>query len=247
MQIDWWTLGLQALNVLVLLWILNRFLFRPVAGMIAKRQEAVARSLAETEQAKAAAEAERQKAQAENTRLAGARDTVLKEAGHKAEEEKKRVLEAARQEAARLIDEAKAEAVRRQESEAGAAADRASRLAVDIAAKLLARLPDDLKVTSFIDGLAEAVAGLPEAARAEIGAAGRPLRLTAARALSAEERGACQAALAKALGRPVELTIAVEPALIAGLEIETAHATVRNSFRADLDTLAAELTRHDRA
>ena len=35
MQIDWWTLGLQAVNALVLVWLLAHFLFRPVVDAIA--------------------------------------------------------------------------------------------------------------------------------------------------------------------------------------------------------------------
>jgi len=80
MQIDWWTLGLQTLNVLVLLWILNRFLFRPVAEMIAKRQATVAQSLEEAQAAQAEAAAERDKAQAVTARLAGAQDELLQDA-----------------------------------------------------------------------------------------------------------------------------------------------------------------------
>jgi F-type H+-transporting ATPase subunit b len=30
MRIDWWTLALQTANVLILIWLLGRFLFRPV-------------------------------------------------------------------------------------------------------------------------------------------------------------------------------------------------------------------------
>jgi F-type H+-transporting ATPase subunit b len=29
--IDWWTLGLQAVNVLILIWLLGYFFWRPVA------------------------------------------------------------------------------------------------------------------------------------------------------------------------------------------------------------------------
>jgi len=36
-----------------------------------------------------------------------------------------------------------------------------------------------------------------------------------------------------------------DPDLIAGLELETPHAVVRNSFRGDLARIAEELTRHD--
>ena len=38
MRIDWWTLALQAVNVLILVWLLGRFLFRPVMDAIAARQ-----------------------------------------------------------------------------------------------------------------------------------------------------------------------------------------------------------------
>ena len=35
MTIDWWTLGIQAVNVVILVWLLGRFFWRPVAAMIA--------------------------------------------------------------------------------------------------------------------------------------------------------------------------------------------------------------------
>ena len=39
MRIDWWTLALQAANFLVLVWLLQHFLYRPVQGIIAERQQ----------------------------------------------------------------------------------------------------------------------------------------------------------------------------------------------------------------
>ena len=56
MQIDWWTLGLQAVNALVLIWLLAHFLFRPVVNAIGTRQKAAGQLLAD---AKAAKEAQR--------------------------------------------------------------------------------------------------------------------------------------------------------------------------------------------
>ena len=46
------------------------------------------------------------------------------------------------------------------------------------------------------------------------------------------------------LGRPLNFVIAVDPDLVAGLELETPHAVVRNSFRADLSRIVEELIRH---
>jgi F-type H+-transporting ATPase subunit b len=243
MQIDWWTLALQAANVLILVWILSRFLFRPVAAMIEERRAAAAKLLDEAQAARDAAVAERQKARQEEADLATRRGDAMKKAAEDAEAEKEAILAAARGEADRLRAAAEAGIARLREDAVEAQAERASRLAVDIAAKLLIRLPDDARIVGFVDGLAESLSGLPETIRAGIGAGGTPIRLKAARPLAAGEMQVCRDRLSQALGgRPVELAVEVDPALIAGLEIDTPHAVVRNSFREDLDRIAAALT-----
>ena len=47
MQIDWMTLVLEIINFLVLVWILKRFLYKPVMEAIAARQRRVDGKLAE--------------------------------------------------------------------------------------------------------------------------------------------------------------------------------------------------------
>ena len=47
------------------------------------------------------------------------------------------------------------------------------------------------------------------------------------------------------LGRGVEVEVTEAPELIAGLELDTATAIVRNHFRADLDRITAEVRKHD--
>jgi len=247
MRIDWWTLGLQTINVLVLVWLLGRFLFRPVAAMVAERQSEATKLLDEAHAARAAAAAEKEKAAAQAALTEAARGEALKAAAAEAETEKAALVASARDEAERLREGAAAEVEREKLAEAGVIARRASQLAVDIAGKVLARLPDEARITGFIDGLAEGVAGLPEAGRVGVGEDGSPLRIKAARAMTEAELNACHDALGRALGRPVELAVDVDLSLIAGLEIETPHAIVRNSFRADLDRIAEELTRHDHA
>ena len=241
MQIDWWTLGLQAINVLVLIWLLSRFLFRPVAAIVAARQAAIAAALEEARAAAEAAAAQKEAAAAETARLAAARDEALQAAAREAAAEKTTLLAAARTEAGQARAAARDEIARLRQAETAAAADRAGRLAVEIAARLLTRLPERARAADFVDGLADAFAGLPEASRSLIGADGAPLRLRAAGALDEAALRRCRERLADALGRPVEIAVTVDPALIAGLEIETPHAIVRNSLRADLDRIAAAL------
>ena len=58
MHIDWSTLALQTINVLVLVWLLARFLFRPVKTIIAERRAAAEKLLADAAATRAQAEAD---------------------------------------------------------------------------------------------------------------------------------------------------------------------------------------------
>src|ERR1700751_4357805 len=245
MQIDWWTLGLQTVNALVLIWLLAHFLFRAVVDAIATRQRAAGQLLADAQAAKEAAQSEREKAAAETAHLAEHRSEALKAAEAEAATVKSALLATAQAGADKLRAAAKTEIEAERRTEALAAEDRAGRLAGDIATQLLDRLPQEARVAAFIDGIATGLAKLPEGTRASIGADGTSIRLTAARAATPQEVEACRKALAGVLGHPVSVEVAVEPELIAGIELEAAHAVVRNSFRADLVRLKSELVHHD--
>lgn len=243
MQIDWWTLALQTINLLVLVWILGRFLFRPIARTIEERQAAATKVIEEAKNAREQAEAAEQQARKQAADAAAARSTVLEDAAKQAGHEKERLIADARQEAERLRQEGKAEIERMRKTEAEKYGKQASQLAVDIARRLFERLPDSARIDGFVDGLAKALAELPDAVRAEIGANGAPVVLKAARSLTSAEEQTCRKAIAGALGRDAAINFEVDPGLIAGLEIEAPHSEVRNNFRADLDRIADELSR----
>ena len=245
MHIDWWTLGLQTVNALVLIWLLGHFLFRPVADAIAGRRQAAGQMLAEAKAANVAAESERDKAVAEAVRLADHRAEAFKAVEAEAAAAKSALLMKAQAEADRLRAAGKAEIEAGRRAEELAAEDRAARLAVDIATKLFDRLPREARVSPFIAGIATGLAKLPEQSRASVCADGKPIRLTAACALTPEEAGACRKTLADVFGHPVAVEMSVDPALIAGIELKAPQAVVSNSFRADLIRLKSELVHHD--
>jgi F-type H+-transporting ATPase subunit b len=245
MHIDWWTLGLQTVNALVLIWLLARYLFRPVAGIVAERQQAAAALLADAAKAKAAAQADQARAATETARIAQQRGDLFATASVEAAKLKVSLESAAHEDAERLRAAAQADIASARQSAATADADRASRLAIDIAAKLIARLPSETRITGFIDGLARELGKLPETTRAELGRDGETVDLVAPRALKDDELAACRAALARLLGRDLPIQVRVDPTILAGLELESPHAIVRNSFRADLAYLQTELLAHD--
>ncbi|CAJ9566362.1 F0F1 ATP synthase subunit B family protein [Burkholderia pseudomallei] len=247
MRIDWSTLALQTVNVVVLVWLLSRFLFRPVSDIITKRQAAARKLIDDASRERDAAHAERERARAERASLAAARDDALKDALAQAAAERERLIAAARADAQALRDAARAQADADAVQRAKALDARATRLAIDIAAKLLARLPDSARVAGFVDGVAASLARLPADVRASLADEDAQVRLVAPRALTAQEAAACRAAFAASVGRPLEPDVRVDPALIAGLELESKYANVRNSLRQDLATIEAALLNEDDA
>lgn len=241
MSLDPLTLALQLVNALVLVWLLSRFLFRPVSAAIAARRASVDETLDAAAAARAAAEEEA-------TRLAAARAAF--------DDERATRLESVRQEAAALGETLRAEAEReRAAREARAAGERereetrrrraleaeASALALDIARRLLERLPAGVQIEPFVDTLAGALAALPERQRERIGRGGVRLSLALPRAPSDAERARLVAALGDALGHEVDIETRVEPALVAGIELESDDVEIRASLRGDLDRVARAL------
>jgi F0F1-type ATP synthase membrane subunit b/b' len=102
MLIDWWTLGLQSVNVAVLVWLLGRYFWRPVASMIEQRRAAAQQAFADAQAKRseaAAALAEIEKARAG---LAREREAILAVARESAEQARAAILADAAKEAAAL-------------------------------------------------------------------------------------------------------------------------------------------------
>ncbi len=142
MRIDWWTLGLQTVNVLILVAILARFLFRPVIAIMEERQAAAAKLMSDAEAEKAKAIAAREAAEIESDKIAAARDAVLRQAAEEANAQREAALAAAKEDADQVRSAAETEMRWARAAEESAASDRSARLAVDVARKLVERLPD---------------------------------------------------------------------------------------------------------
>jgi F-type H+-transporting ATPase subunit b len=99
MLIDWFTVGAQALNFLVLVWLLKRYLYGPVLAAIDAREKQIALAIADATTQKAAAAQERAALAAKQTALDGESAALLQRAAGAAEAEGAKLLADARAEA----------------------------------------------------------------------------------------------------------------------------------------------------
>jgi F-type H+-transporting ATPase subunit b len=120
---------------------------------------------------------------------------------------------------------------------------RAGALAVDICTRVLERAPGLAAPEGWLPGLAEGIAALPEASRKRI--ADGPVKLTFGHMPDAAGQAACRKALETAFGAPLDLTLAEDTGLLAGLEFSAPEIVLRNHLRADLDRMATTLAADD--
>ena len=96
MLIDWFTVGAQALNFLILVWLLKRFLYKPILDAIDAREKRIAAELADAAAKKAEAEKERDEFQRKNEEFDQQRAALLSKATDEAKAERQRLLDEAR-------------------------------------------------------------------------------------------------------------------------------------------------------
>ncbi len=245
MTIDWWTLGIQAVNVIILVWLLARFFWRPVAAMIEQRRATAQQILTEAETKRsrateALAEIERTRAGFDKERQA-----IIAAAHEAAEQARTATLATAATEAAALETSAKAAIEKERDAAEAAWTGRANLLAVEIARRLVARLDGPAVSAAFLDWLLLEIRKLPENVRKAATADGVVLEAVSAAAIDPADQDRYRKLIGEALGVDPQIAFQVDAALIAGLELRGPHLVIANSWRADLAKIQADLV-HDK-
>ena len=246
MTIDWWTLGIQTVNVAVLVWLLQRFFWRPVAAMIEQRRSMAQATLAEAEAKRSEATAALAEIGRVRAGFAAEREAILAAAHQIAEETRAVLLAAAAKEAASLEATAKAAIEKEKQAAEKAWADRSSRLAVEIAERLVARLDGTAVRAAFLDWLVKEIGALPDETRQAVAANGATLEAISATPLDPADQERCRGLIGAAFGAQLQIAFKADATLIAGLELHGPHLVVSNSWRADLTRILANLTHDDR-
>jgi F-type H+-transporting ATPase subunit b len=225
MLIDWFTVGAQALNFIILVWLLRRFLYKPILNAVDAREKLIARELADAEGKKAEARKERDAFERKNEEFDRQRAGLLSKATDEAKTERQRLLDDARK-AADVLSAKRQQALR---DDAGNLSQ-ALRLRTEqevfaIARKALADLAstslEERMTAVFVDRLhaldAKAKAGLAAALKA----ASQPAVVRSAFELPAAQRAILQKALNEAFSTDIHLRFETAPHLVSGMELTT--------------------------
>ena len=225
MLFDWFTIVAQVLNFLILVWLMKRFLYKPILHAIDEREKRIATELANADKKKAEAQKESDDFKHKNEEFDKQRAALLSKATDEVKAERQRLLDEARKDAAALSSKLQ-EALRDQEHTLHQAISRRTQQEVfAITRKALT----DLATTSLEERLgevftrrlremdAQAKAGLAQSLKT----ASDPALVRSAFDLPAQQRAAIQNALNETFSAEIHIRFETAPDLISGIELTT--------------------------
>lgn len=226
MLIDWFTVGAQALNFLILVWLMKRFLYKPILNAIDAREQRIAAELADADAKRDAAQKERDKFQHKNEEFDRQRAALLSQATDEVASERERLLDEARA-AANDVSAKREEAISREQQ--SLVEEIASRTQQEVFA-LTRKTLQDLATVSLEEQMCEVFVGhlgtLNGEVKKELADSLQtakepksPPRIRSAFELSSEQQEKIQTKLNETMSTNLQIQFETVPELISGIEL----------------------------
>jgi F-type H+-transporting ATPase subunit b len=245
MLIDWFTVAAQVVNFLILVWLLKRFLYKPVLDAIEARERRVAAELSEAASARSRAQQERTEYEQKNRKIDQEREALLSEAKSAAAAERQALLLSARTDyeslRARLHETLAAE----REDLGRSVVAHALNEVFSVARRLMADLSDQNLEERIIEVFIRRLRALSEAERTALHDLLRQsksgLSVRSAFELAEGQRAHLQSTLREVVDAAVELRYEQAPQLLGGIELAANGYKLRWSIDDYLESLRTRI------
>jgi F-type H+-transporting ATPase subunit b len=225
MLIDWFTVIAQAINFLILVWLLKRFLYRPVLDAIDTREKRIAAKIADADAKEAEAQKQRDDYQQKNQAFDQERNAHMNQVLEAAKVERAHLLDAVRQESEDLRVRL-AQGLRNEQQSLNEEISRRAREEVfAIARKALSDLAGTSLEQRMTEIFLERLRDLNSAQTIEFKSAFTlstdTLLVRSAFKLSAQQRADIETVVVETLGKQKAIDFIIVPNLISGIEISS--------------------------
>jgi len=242
MLIDWFTVIAQVINFLILVWLLKRFLYRPILNAIDAREKRIAAKIADADAKETEAQNQREEYQQKNELFDQQRNAHMNEVLEAAKAERAQLLDAARQESEDLRARLQ-QAIRNEQHSLNEELSRRAREEVfAIARKTLSDLADtslEQRMTEiFLDRLRELNTAQITELKSAFKTSTDALRVRTAFKLSAQQRASIETVIAEIFDKQKPLEFIVIPDLVSGIEINSDGRKIAWSIADYLGSLA---------
>ncbi|MBK6323477.1 MAG: F0F1 ATP synthase subunit B [Burkholderiales bacterium] len=223
MLIDWFTVGAQTLNFLILVWLMKRYLYKPVLDAIDAREKRIASELADAAQKQAQADSERDTFKQKNADFDQQREALARKASAEVDAERKRLLTDART-AADAVQAKRHEAL---ESELQTLQEDIARRSQEEVFAIARKVLTDLAGTTLEDRITEVFAqrlgSMDAHAKSELSkalqASPGTVRVRSAFELTPAQQAALGQAMDAAMGAKLPIRFETTPDVIGGIEL----------------------------
>lgn len=219
MQIDWITVSAQIVNFLILVWLLKRFLYQPVMRTMDCREKRIADQLNEVEEREQQAEEKIQLYQEKREGLEHERDDILSRTNKKAEQQKKQMLDEAREEVARKRENWQRQASDEKKEFMSNLRHKVAEASQNLARKTLSELADSDLEERVAHVFIERLKSLDKKSRQTMVQADEPAHITSAFKLDSATRSRLTRAVHQHLADGIEVEYEQSPQLVCGIEL----------------------------
>lgn len=246
MDINWFTVIAQLVNFLILVWLLKRFLYKPILNAVNEREKKITDQLKDAKDKVAVAQQEKDDFKKKNEdfeqQKKGLMDTVVTEAA----KEKTKLIDAAKAEANAMISKMEKQALEEQKNENKDLAEKTKKQVFDITRKALESIAsvslEEQSATKFIkqlkaskddekQNLIDAFKSHPDS-----------ILVKSAFDLPAKQQEEINDAVNDLLNIKTKLQFKTAPEIISGIELSTKGYKVAWSFSEYLNALEQEIS-----
>lgn len=247
MKIDWFTVIAQALNFLILLWLLKKFLYKPILNAVNEREKKITDELKDANSKKAAAQKEKDDFTKKNEDFDSKKATLLDKAVADADTEKQQLVAAAKKDANALGVAMKKTFKEQQEQDKKEDAQNTQLQVFAIARKALTDIAsvslEEQSVASFIKHLKAAKAKEKQQFIDAFKANENAILVRSAFDLPKKQQGELTDEVNKLLSTKTELQFKTTPELISGIELSTNGYKMAWSFSEYLSALQKNISK----
>jgi F-type H+-transporting ATPase subunit b len=241
MQINWFTVIAQIVNFLVLVWLMKKYLYKPILAAIDEREKKIASELADAKSKMVEAKKEQDEFRQKNDDFDKHKKKLMDQATSEAEEERQKLLDAAKKEAALVKQKLEAASKELQENLSSEISQKTQDEVFSITKKARSELASTDLEEQSVHGFIKKIKAISEKDKKQFIDAfhsdSAPVSVKSAFDLSEKEQKSITNAIAEVLGKDSKYEFKTDTKMIGGVELATNGYKLSWSFSAYINSL----------
>ncbi|MGD8783357.1 MAG: F0F1 ATP synthase subunit B [Thioalkalispiraceae bacterium] len=241
MSIDWITVSAQIINFLILVWLLKRFLYRPVIRAMDRREQRIADRLNDAESREQLANQAQHEYETKQRELEQQKNEILNHAKEDVEKQKRQWLDESREQVAETRQNWQAQAKQEKAEFLSNLRYQASTAIQTIARKALNDLADTELEEYIIQVFIERLKRLDKDTRESLADKKQPVQLVSTFKLNSSIRSHLTRVIHDNIAAAIEVNYTTSPDLLCGIELRCGEMRLSWNLAEYLESLEAQL------